>query len=188
MTSTFQRLMLFVVTFLFIHNGYSNRCLIYFAEHCKEVKQDTKLPYTDSVEYGCQRRFRLSNNTVVFLNSGSSIQFQSEKKIIELSGEGLFEITEDSTIIKVNDRVEVISYAGSRVNVTAYKDFPDEPLVIATLIEGRMRVRFGDTLGYFSVPGQQLTIDYREKSGRRCNSLDTRHFQLQRHENLPRNI
>ncbi|MBI3138041.1 MAG: DUF4974 domain-containing protein [Sphingobacteriales bacterium] len=104
---------------------------------------------------GGQYSVLLPDGTRVWLNSSSSLKypvaFTGKERVVELKGEGYFEVTKsiDSKkpeikkpfIVKVGEHA-AIEVLGTRFNVNAYGD---EPYIATTLLEGR--VKAGDLQG-----------------------------------------
>jgi len=105
-----------------------------------------------STPTGGQYKVVLPDSTTLWLNSSSSLRypvvFNDKERVVELSGEGYFEVASSNApsreghkipfIVKIGDaRVEV---QGTHFNVNAYKD---EENIKTTLFEGRVRVYTG---------------------------------------------
>ena len=122
---------------------------------------------TERVEYhmirvprGAEYNLQLSDNTRVFLNSGSSlrypVRFTGNVREVFLSGEGYFEVTKDATrpfVVKAEE-VEV-RVLGTSFNVNAY---PEENVIETTLVNGKVQVDHG-TKENVLTPGMQLVYD-----------------------------
>jgi ferric-dicitrate binding protein FerR (iron transport regulator) len=93
-----------------------------------------------------QYQLTLADGSHVWLNNVSSLRFPTtfsgKERIVELTGEGYFEIAKDATkpfIVKVGDRsIEVL---GTSFNIMAY---PEEGEMRATLLTGAVRVSAGN--------------------------------------------
>jgi len=94
---------------------------------------------------GNQFQIILSDGTKVWLNALSSLHFPEtfgSRRIVELSGEGYFEVAKDAShpfIVKTNkngikQEVEVL---GTSFNINSYLD---EPAIKTTLIEGSVKI------------------------------------------------
>lgn len=93
---------------------------------------------------GGQYQVTLPDGSKVWLNAASSLKYPAsftglQKRRVELSGEGYFEITKDESkpflVVSGQQTVEVL---GTHFNVNAYRD---EPAVKTTLLEGSVLVR-----------------------------------------------
>ncbi|MCD8181986.1 MAG: FecR family protein [Bacteroides sp.] len=114
--------------------------------------------------------FRLPDSTLVYLNSGSVLQYPSfftdRAREITLSGEAYFEVTKDAKrkfIVSTpgKSKVEVL---GTRFNLEAFSDMDE---VITTLVEGKVKFSYEkDGHGYKMLmqPGQKVI--YNNKDGR----------------------
>jgi transmembrane sensor len=97
----------------------------------------------------------LSDGTRVWLNAASSIRFPvaftGDTRNVEITGEAYFEVAKDKAkpfYVKVRDmEVEVL---GTHFDINAYRD---EPNIITTLLEGRVRIEDRVLL-----PGQQSQV------------------------------
>ena len=94
------------------------------------------------VPYGKQQRLLLSDGTFVYLNSGSKLKypavFGGNNREVFLSGEGYFEVKEDSDkpfIVNTSDIA--IQVLGTKFNVSSYED---ENQCFAVLVEGSVKV------------------------------------------------
>jgi len=109
---------------------------------------------------GGQWQVTLPDGSEVRLNSASSFSYPTSFKnqtnrIVQLSGEGYFEVTKDKLhpfIVKTNQ--QTVKVLGTHFNVNAYAD---EPSIKTTLAEGRVKVSaYGKT--QFLMPGQQAVL------------------------------
>ncbi len=95
-----------------------------------------------STPKGGQYRLVLPDGSKVWLNSASSLKyptvFNGKERIVELIGEGYFEIKENKAkpfIVKADK--EEIRVLGTQFNVNAY---PDEPSQKTSLLEGSVKI------------------------------------------------
>lgn len=103
----------------------------------------------------------LADGSKVWLNAASSLKFPSQfdgpERVVELSGEGFFEVTKSSNkpfrVLIKDAEVEVL---GTHFNIKAYED---EPISRTTLIDGSVRMESGDQKIILK-PGQQAEIPY----------------------------
>jgi ferric-dicitrate binding protein FerR (iron transport regulator) len=112
----------------------------YFSEN--RPKQNGA-PMTVHVEVGQKANIQLPDGTNVWLNSAGSLTYDPEynnkkERVVYLKGEAYFEVEKDESrpfIVKANDvSVEAL---GTKFDVKAY---PDDDYVLATLLEGSIRV------------------------------------------------
>lgn len=111
---------------------------------------------TLSVPKGTDYHLMLSDGTIVYLNTSSSLRypvaFKGDKREVELTGEGYFKVKRDTThpfIVKANG--VAVKVLGTSFNVRAYED---EKGVFTTLVEGSVRVNTQKT-GIVLQPSQQ---------------------------------
>ena len=110
---------------------------------------------------GDQKELILADGSKVWLNAASSLkfpnQFDGSERVVELSGEAFFEVTNNSNKpfrVKIKDaEVEVL---GTHFNVMAYED---ESISRTTLIEGSVRMESGAAPVVLK-PGEQAEIPY----------------------------
>lgn len=120
--------------------------------------------HTLSVPQGGQYKLQLPDGTDVWLNAASSITyptaFTGTERVVEVTGEAYFEVAKmKQKPFKVrsagSSEIEVL---GTHFNINAYTD---EPSVIATLLEGRIKFSSADE-HHLMKPGQQARLN---KSG-----------------------
>lgn len=125
-----------------------------------ELKGSSSEQKINTIATGNGERYRLKlpDGSLVWLNSGSSLTYaaslvQDGKRLVELQGEGYFEIAKDKLrpfIVQTADQqVEVL---GTHFNINSYRD---EPLIATTLLEGSVRVSAGNRVKMIA-PGEQL--------------------------------
>lgn len=150
----------------------SAREIVVSGDRMRVASRENTLVYgtggtTERVEYhmirvprGAEYNLQLSDNTRVFLNSGSSlrypVRFTGNVREVFLSGEGYFEVTKDATrpfVVKAEE-VEV-RVLGTSFNVNAY---PEENVIETTLVNGKVQVDHG-TKENVLTPGMQLVYD-----------------------------
>ena len=101
--------------------------------------------HTLTVGRGGEYRLTLSDGTTVWLNSESSLRypacFSGERRIVELKGEGFFEVQADEAhpfIVKSGDfETEVLGTSFAVMN------YAEEPCAKVTLATGKLRVKQG---------------------------------------------
>lgn len=121
---------------------------------------------TVNVPLGSKSRVALADSTVVFLNSGSELQYPSVftdgKREVSLVGEAFFKVKSDTVnpfIVKTNDYA--IRVTGTQFNVCAYGD---DSFSKVSLQEGQVGVLFPcKNEPVDIVPGQQLYLNREEK-------------------------
>ncbi|MBO9571946.1 MAG: FecR domain-containing protein [Chitinophagaceae bacterium] len=106
-----------------------------------------------------QFRVKLPDESIVWLNAGSSIRyptaFQGNTREVELTGEGYFEVAKMPSkqfIVKVGKNS--IAVLGTHFNINAYKD---EDAMVTTLLEGSVLVKTTDGSAKLS-PGQKAVV------------------------------
>ena len=112
----------------------------YYLSGNKSKSSNDKI--TVRVEVGQKANIQLPDGTQVWLNSAGSLTYNPEynekERVVYLQGEAYFEVSKDKTrpfIVKTNDiSVEAL---GTKFDVKAY---PDDNYVMATLLEGSIRV------------------------------------------------
>lgn len=102
------------------------------------VYQSIKAPY------GTQSRIELSDGTVVYLNSGSTLRFPNsfngqKNRNVELSGEGHFSVAKNSEQPFIVDIKKLqIKVTGTTFNVSAYAD---NAVITIALVEGSIKLQ-----------------------------------------------
>ena len=133
--------------------------------------QHMQLAYnTIEVPKGSEFDLILSDGTRVWLNADSKLKypvtFGSDKREVELEGEGYFEVTRDETrpfrVVVEKQTVEVL---GTEFNVDAY---PEEKNTYTTLVSGKVKV---DTDGQTVIldPGMQSVVNDEKMYTRKVN-------------------
>lgn len=109
---------------------------------------------------GERSRVILPDNTLVWLNSGSSLKisdrYNKEGRSVVLEGEGYFEVTPNEHIpFVVSSGVCKIIVLGTRFNVSAY---PDDPYIRTAVIDGKVNMSYGSQ-SVSLLKGQVLDFD-----------------------------
>lgn len=113
--------------------------IIYFGK----VLDQEVVYHTLSVPYGKKFQIKLSDGTVVSLNSGTTLRYPEQfgingKRNVYLTGEAFFEVAKDKEhpfIVHANQAdIEVL---GTKFNVSAY---PENPTVNSVLVEGSIQM------------------------------------------------
>lgn len=113
------------------------------------------------VAYGNNEHLFLPDGSEVWINSGSTIQYQTafdgDKRIVSLDGEALFSVVKDQgrPFIVKTSRLSV-NVLGTKFNLKAYAD--DEN-VITTLINGKVEVNTQTNETKVLEPGEQLVFN-----------------------------
>lgn len=108
-------------------------------QHDKEVPSasSNKLVVPEGTEYSLQ----LSDGTNVHLNAGSTLIFPSifgkDARVVELSGEGYFDVTHSNIPFIVKNKSMDVRVLGTTFNMTAY---PEDLMVTTTLLTGKIAV------------------------------------------------
>ncbi|GBU07826.1 hypothetical protein AwDysgo_11570 [Bacteroidales bacterium] len=129
-----------VASIVFIFLLMSFTAYLYFDR--ATLLSDIKKEYTVSVGKGEKARLILPDNTIVYLNSQSSLtcaaSFASSHRKVSLAGEAYFEVQEDTSKPFLVQTQEVnIEVLGTTFNVKAY---PDSPNFEASLVEGKIKL------------------------------------------------
>lgn len=115
-------------------------------------------------QYAClaeRKTFLLPDGTQVCLNAASHVfypnKFEGKTRTVYLTGEANFKVVKDSSkpFIVRSCNMSVMAL-GTEFNVKAY---PEDKLVAASLIEGKVKVSCNDTLNYILYPGEQVVFD-----------------------------
>jgi transmembrane sensor len=133
-----------------------------YANTSGKNKPSTIVYNTVSTARGNQYQLVLADGSKVWLNSASSLRFptsfNSDKREVELDGEGYFEIAKNAAKpFHVKTQTQDIEVLGTHFNVNAYND---ETSVKTTLLEGSVVVK-SEAAARNSVilkPGQQAVL------------------------------
>lgn len=106
---------------------------------------------------GHTEKLALPDGSTVHLNSGSFLFYPDDMKgstrTVYLVGEGNFKVAKNpEKPFIVRSANMMITALGTEFNVKAY---PEEDDVTTTLIEGKVRVNYSDTISHVLIPGQQ---------------------------------
>ena len=111
-------------------------------------------------------RLQLPDGSMVHLNAASSLTFSSQllqngKRLVKLNGEGFFDVAKDKAHpFVVECRAQEVEVLGTHFNISGYAE---DPKMTSTLIEGSVKVRYGDEQRMLK-PGQQAINDGRRLS------------------------
>lgn len=129
----------------------------------KYLDVDTQLSVVSKnileVPFGGQYHVVLSDGTKVWLNAGSKltypVQFDETQRVVDLEGEGYFEVAKQNAPFKVKSGVQEVEVLGTHFNINAYKD---EDYIKTTLLEGSVRVRTSEHRPLLLKVGQQSVV------------------------------
>ncbi len=110
----------------------------------KTIKNKKVVYNTLLVPYGRRSKIKLSDGSMVWLNSGSKLVYPSvfngEKREVYLEGEAIFDVTHDSSHpFKVISKDQEISVLGTVFNVSNYKE---DNMVNTVLKSGSVRIDY----------------------------------------------
>ncbi|MCE7057950.1 DUF4974 domain-containing protein [Algoriphagus sp. AGSA1] len=123
---------------------------------------------TKETNAGEKLSFRLPDQTIVWLNAGSSLtfpeSFDSTVRLVKLRGEGFFEVSENADLpFQVLSDSVITTALGTSFNINA----KGKGEVKVSLITGKVAVSYQtDSKDYFLTPGQELNY---HKSGNKVN-------------------
>lgn len=128
-------------------------------ENAGKIKDQAVQYNSISIPDGTEFELILPDGSKAFLNANSSLRyptvFADGKRMVELEGEGYFEITHNKAkpfVVKTfNQQVEVL---GTHFNVNAYSD---EGITKTTLLEGSVKVSSGNQ-SLLLHPGEQSQV------------------------------
>lgn len=117
---------------------------------------------------GVINKFKLSDGTLVWLNSNSKIkfptQFSGDERRVEIEGEAYFEVQHDDALpFRVNAGGVLVEDIGTKFNISAY---PDEKVVETCLLEGKVSVEAKDKPGTKKILEVNQKAIYQTASGR----------------------
>ena len=98
---------------------------------------------TIEVPYGKRFNVRLSDGTLVFLNSGSSLKFpvkfiQGQERKVYLQGEAFFEVTHNKELFTVESPGAIATVYGTKFN---FKNYQEDPFSEVILTEGSVGLK-----------------------------------------------
>ncbi len=126
---------------------------------------------TLSVPAGGYYNVILSDSTVVWLNSKSSLKYPTEftekERIVELNGEGYFEVAHrNNQPFKVITEEQTVEVLGTHFNINAYHN---EQAITTTLLEGSVKVS-ASGIQKILIPNQQARLRNGNMSIIQCNA------------------
>ena len=118
-----------------------------------------------STPRGGTYQLTLPDGTIVWLNAASTLRYPSkftgDERVVELEGEGYFEVTKSTVPFKVKSSGQEVEVLGTAFNISAY---PNQQETKTTLVEGRVKVTLlngssdsGTGPSHILAPGQQTT-------------------------------
>ena len=147
-----------VAAILFIRLLLSS--LFYFT---KQINRNNSISYCEVyTPMAARTKFVLPDNTIVWLNSGSTLKyprsFAGRTREVSLTGEGYFEVAKNLKAPFIVKTAEInITALGTSFNVMAY---PDDQTVKATLVTGLVKVEKIDPGSYLYLkPSCQFVLD-----------------------------
>lgn len=121
-----------------------------------------------STNPGEKLNFRLPDQTVVWLNSGSSLEypetFDSTVRLVRLKGEGFFEVSENAEQpFMVNSDSLITTALGTSFNINA----KNSEEIRVSLVTGKVAINYkSDSLDYYLIPGEELSYQTARNEGR----------------------
>jgi len=131
------------------------------------LKQHDRPPMVEILaEYGETKQVTLPDQTVVWLNAGSSLKyperFDSNTRSVRLSGEAFFSVTKNkSKPFKVETEKLTVRVLGTKFNL---KSYPNDHQVVATLEEGKIEVQAGKQQKQQLIPNEQLVYNSKKST------------------------
>ncbi len=133
--------------------------------YAKSEKQRNRNPVYNviHVPIGGEYRLILSDGTNVYLNSMTTlkypVQFGSQKREVELTGEAYFEVAKNgASPFVVNTKELKVEVLGTSFNVNAYED---SKKIVTTLVEGKVKLVHSQNEGDERIlnPNEQAVLD-----------------------------
>lgn len=130
-------------------------------EYPNEVASDDELSYNELiVPERCRQKIILSDKSVVWVNSNTSIRyplmFGSTERRVFITGEALFEVTKESSRPFIVETASLsVNVTGTLFNVNAYSQ---QSKTIVTLMNGSVSSNVNNK-EYALIPNQQLIFD-----------------------------
>jgi len=112
---------------------------------------------------GGKYQLNLPDGSKVWLNAASSLRFPTfftgNTREVELTGEAYFEVAKNKNMpFRVLSNHQIVEVLGTQFNINSYSD---EAIIKTTLIEGSVKVIYGDKVVLLS-PGQQAQPEKNE--------------------------
>jgi transmembrane sensor len=106
----------------------------------------------------------LEDGTTIWLNAGSSVRYPlafGDERIVELEyGEAYLEVAQNKRHFVLKGDHGRIQVLGTHFNVRSY---PDEPAVITSLLEGKIKLEHNNNEAVILVPGKQSVFNTSSK-------------------------
>ena len=126
--------------------------------------------YTMEVPYGQKSKVTLTDGSVVWLNSGSTLtysnKFGKKHREVQLKGEGYFEVEKSKKEFIVKTANYAVVVKGTKFNVSAY---PDDAYSSTTLLEGKVTLCGKRQIMNMS-PGETLRLNLSSETFSRTNN------------------
>ncbi|GAB3016575.1 hypothetical protein GCM10027051_21290 [Niabella terrae] len=116
---------------------------------------------TVTTSKGKHFELQLPDGSRVWLNSASAITyplvFDDAAREVSIKGEVYFEVSKKSSgaLFIVNSKQQRVTVLGTRFNINSFEDVPG---IKTTLIEGKVKVRSGNSEEKILAPGQQSVV------------------------------
>ncbi|UCS95439.1 FecR domain-containing protein [Echinicola marina] len=133
----------------------------------EDIPEFKEVPYvTKSTEKGQKLTTRLSDGTIVTLNSVSQIYFEEifndTVRMVTLKGEAFFDVAKDSRPFRVKSNGTVTTALGTSFNIKQEKE-----RVSISLVTGKVGVNMVSNTGMkestLLIPGEQVAVDVKDK-------------------------
>ncbi|WP_339867020.1 FecR domain-containing protein [uncultured Algoriphagus sp.] len=117
---------------------------------------------------GEKLNFRLPDQTIVWLNSGSSLEypetFDSTVRLVKLKGEGFFEVSENAQQpFIVNSDSLFTTALGTSFNINV----KNSGEIKVSLVTGKVSINYqSDTLEFLLTPGEELSYETKSNQGK----------------------
>ena len=153
------------------------------------IASNNQLEYGDSIKElasgyyhvlkiprGGEYRLKLSDGTIVYLNSDSELRypvsFCATSREVELRGEAFFEVTkQEGKPFIVKTSLGNITVLGTQFNVCNY---PGKEKLVTTLVQGKVSCDLPDGKSIILAPDQQLSVNGNGES--KLRTVDTKYF------------
>lgn len=147
---------------LSIHKTADGQLVYAVADQEKRDREGASAFNTIETPKGGKYQVNLPDGTKVWLNSSSSLRyptkFENERRVVELKGEGYFEVAKRKVKFLVETGGQEVEVLGTHFNISSYADEKDTQ---TTLLEGSVRVNITDRAEKISrllKPGEQSLV------------------------------
>lgn len=131
--------------------------------------------HTLKIPRGGEYRLSLSDGTIVYLNSETTLRFPTKfigktRDVYLSSGEAYFEVAHnaDKKFIVHTDKADIRVY-GTKFNV---KNYADEEELVTTLVQGKIGLNVSEDKEFFLNPGQQANVTNQTVNIKTVNVMD----------------